>query len=134
MLLMIRILYYVMLLIIRILYFLMLLMLLYYVINLVFFFIFCFICEDYLMFWCKLFVIECVNICMIWYRDGKLEFKCIMVSLIIIIKILYWKCVLRIKYSKWNVFYWVCVSWWNGGKSSNFVKCNNMIIWMRNFD
>lgn len=95
---MIRILYYVMLLIIRILYFLMLLMLLYYVINLVFFFIFCFICEDYLMFWCKLFVIECVNMCMIWYRDGKLEFKCIMVSLIIIIKILYWKCVLRIKF------------------------------------
>nr|XP_034300321.1 uncharacterized protein PB18E9.04c-like isoform X1 [Crassostrea gigas] len=38
----------------------------------------CFTCEDYLTFRCKSFATECVNTCMIRYRDGKLESKCTM--------------------------------------------------------
>lgn len=49
----------------------------------------CFTCEDYLTFRCKSFATECVNTCMIRYRDGKLESKCTMVSLTTTIKILY---------------------------------------------
>lgn len=57
----------------------------------------CFTCEDYLTFRCKSFATECVNTCMIRYRDGKLESKCTMVSLTTTIKILYWKCAFKDK-------------------------------------
>lgn len=49
----------------------------------------CFTCEDYLTFRCKSFATECVNTCMIRYRDGKLESKCTMVSLTTTVKISY---------------------------------------------
>lgn len=52
----------------------------YHVTNSVPFSISCFTCEDYLTFRCKSFATECVNTCMIRYRDGKLESKCTMVS------------------------------------------------------
>lgn len=49
----------------------------------------CFTCEDYLTFRCKSFATECVNTCMIRYRDGKLESTCTMVSLTTTVKISY---------------------------------------------
>lgn len=52
----------------------------YHVTNSVPFSISCFTCKDYLTFRCKSFATECVNTCMIRYRDGKLESKCTMVS------------------------------------------------------
>lgn len=61
----------------------------YHVTNSVPFSISCFTCEDYLTFRCKSFATECVNTCMIRYRDGKLESKCTMVSLTTTVKISY---------------------------------------------